>query len=67
MQKIDDVLTALTPGNVDGELTSVAQVRAAAKQIQRLLRWPEERIGMLTQQRTPLLKNPMDRLRRIAR
>lgn len=66
MAKIDGVLKALTPGNVDGEYTTVSQVRAAAKQIQQLVRWPEQRIAQLRGDK-PKVARVMDGLRRIAR
>lgn len=67
LSKIDRALTELQPGDEDGERMTVLQIRAAAKRIDALLRWPEERIGMLqTHKQAPSL-NPLNRLRRIAR
>lgn len=66
MQKIDAVLSALEPGNVDGEYTTVSQVRAAATRIHELARWPDTRIAQLKGEK-PKVERALDRFRRIAR
>lgn len=67
MRKIDDVLKALGPGNPDAELTTVSQVRAAARQIQQMVEWPTRRIAQLKTEAKPSRLNPMDAIRRIGR
>ncbi len=66
IRKIDEVLRQLTPGDRPAEQETVLQVRAAARQIQALVRWPEDRISQLQGQK-PKAVSPLERLRRIAR
>jgi hypothetical protein len=64
MRKIDAVLRSLTPGNVDGEYTTVSQVRAAAKQIHQLVAWPDTRVAQLKSGKASAVASALDRFRR---
>lgn len=67
IRKIDRVLQELRPGDEDGERSTVLQIRAAARQIQALVSWPEQRIAMLKAEKPKPLARAMDGLRRITR
>jgi hypothetical protein len=62
--KIDTALTNLRPGDEDGERMTVLQIRAASRQIQGLMRWPQERLNALTAAAAEK-PSPLQRLRRI--
>lgn len=52
IQKIDRALQELKPGDEGGERMTVLQIRAAARQIQALTRYPAERIAQGTPRTT---------------
>jgi hypothetical protein len=61
--RIDRALTELKPGDQDAEDLTVLQIRAAAREIRKLVHWPEQRIDQLKGAK-PKSMNPMDLLRR---
>lgn len=62
IQKIDRALQELKPGDEDGERMTVLQIRAAARQIHAMTRYPADRIGTLTA--APKSRAPFAALRR---